>query len=297
MPRRILYLLTALLAGAFIPAQAASISCALQMGSPAANGPIITPACDQALASPITSLDWGNVISANSAINTSGTLSTVTEGDSITLTSSDNFEGLENTDLTWNGSAWVPVWAVNSATATYGGQFNSTTEAGGPPPEGVFGDDLLGVIQPQGISNANTTMTMAFTQTVSYIGFQVSDAGGVANSSFTAELIAYDSGNNVIGTYTVTDMGGGGLCPGLNNSDGPQPCNDAPLLQFYDPEDGIASVELIMSDAQGALLDTLELSPIPEPSSFALFGVGILGLLLAAKRGYFRRWSSLTARD
>jgi hypothetical protein len=84
----------------------------------------------------------------------------------------------------------------------------------------------------------------------------------------------------------------------LTDTAGPQPCNDAPYVQFNDPENNIATVELIMNDTAGALLDTLDTldvagvappNPIPEPFSAALFAIGILLVLVAAKRGHLRR--------
>jgi hypothetical protein len=83
---------------------------------------------------------------------------------------------------------------------------------------------------------------------------------------------------------------------GLGNTAGPQPCNDAPYVQFYDPSDRIASVELIMNDTAGALLDTLSIAgnPVPEPSSAGLFAIGILLVALAAKRGHLRDLRAFT---
>jgi hypothetical protein len=131
---------------------------------------------------------------------------------------------------------------------------------------------------------------LSFATTLSFVEFQVSSLQGT-NSNFAAELIAYDSGGHILGTYQVADTGGGGQCPGLGIGAGPQPCNDAPYVQFYDPEDNIASVELVMNDPTGALLDTLDVAgaATPEPSSAALFAFGILLVLLAAKRGYLSR--------
>jgi hypothetical protein len=160
----------------------------------------------------------------------------------------------------------------------------------------VLGDNLLGAVAAPGTSNVNTTVTLTFQQTLSFVEFQVSSQQGT-NSNFTAELIAYDSGHNILGTYQVVDSGGGGLCPGLTNSAGPQPCNDAPYVQFYDPEDNIASVELIMNDTAGALLDTLSIGSVPEPSSAALFAIGILLVLFAAKRGHLRRLGVLAGSN
>jgi hypothetical protein len=220
-----------------------------------------------------------------------GPLTSSINGDSFAVTSNSDFEGLDNTALAWNGSSWVPAFLVTTA-ATFAGHFDSETTVNGPPPEGLLGDNLLGAIAAPGTTNANTTVTLTFAQTLSFVEFQVSNIEGT-NSNFTAELIAYDSNGNILGTYQIADTGGGGQCPGLAIGAGPQPCNDAPFVQFYNPEDNIASVELIMNDTTGALLDTLEVAggPVPEPSSSALLAIGILLVAWAARRDRLRRRS------
>jgi hypothetical protein len=281
--RRILYLLSVVLVGTFEPAHATSVICSMQTGI---SGPFANQDCNQALTSPTSSLSWGNVLSATSGL-VPGPLSSSIGGDNFSVTSNSDFEGLDNTMLAWNGSSWVPTFLM-STVGTFGGHFNSETTPSGPPPEGVLGDKLLGAVAAPGTSNANTTVTLTFAQTLSFVEFQVSSMDGTANTNFTAELIAYDSNGHILGTYQVVDTAGGGQCAGLANTAGPQPCNDAPFVQFYDPEDNIASVELIMNDTAGALLDTLDVAgaaAVPEPSSAALFAFGILLAVWAAKRG------------
>jgi hypothetical protein len=85
-----------------------------------------------------------------------------------------------------------------------------------------------------------------------------------------------------LGTYQVSDTGGGGNCPGLSKNP-PQPCNDAALIQFYDPGNAISSVELVMlNDPSGVYIDGLDVA-VPEPSSLVLFAAGILLLGFGAK--------------
>lgn len=285
MLRRILYLLSVVLFGALEPAYATSVVCSMQLGN---SGPFSSQVCDQPLLTPTSSLSWASVLPATSGL-VPGPLSGSIDGDNFAVSSNADFEGLDNTALAWNGSAWVPAFMVTTD-ATFAGHFNSETTPPGPPPEGVLGDSLLGAIAAPGSTNPDTTVTLTFQQTLSFVEFQVTSVQGT-DSNFTAELIAYDSHGNVLGTYQVADTGGGGQCAGLANIAGPQPCNDAPYVQFYDPEDNIASVELIMNDTAGALLDTLDVAgaPVPEPSSAGLFAIGILLLLFAAKRGHLRR--------
>jgi hypothetical protein len=232
-------------------------------------------------------MSWATVLGATSGV-VSGPLTGAIDGDALTVTSTDQFQGADNTALAWNGSRWIPAGFVTTAT-TFAGHFNSETTPSGPAPEPTLGDNLLGILAPSGYSTGNTSVTLTFAQTLNYVEFQVSSrtgSGGTngSDTNFTAELVAFDSLGNVIGTYQVTDTGTGGLCPGLSNGAGPQPCDDAPFVQFYDPEDNIKSVELIMNDPTGAYIDTLEIGPIPEPSTNLLLGVGLLALVWLSKR-------------
>jgi hypothetical protein len=292
--RQILYLLSVVsvvLVGTLEPAHATSVLCSMQTGS---SGPFFSQDCNQALVTPTSALSWANVLPNTSGL-VPGPLNSVIDGDNFMVASNADFEGLDNTALAWNGSAWVPSYLVNPG-GNFAGHFNSETTPSGPPPEGVFGDNLLGAIAAPGTTNPDTTVTLTFQQTLTFVEFQVSSVQGT-NSNFTAELIAFDSGGHVLGTYQVVDTGGGGQCMGLGNTAGPQPCNDTPYVQFYDPADRIASVELIMNDTAGALLDTLSIAGpavVPEPSSAALFAIGILLVLFAAKRGHLGRLGVLT---
>jgi len=289
--RRIIYLLSVVLVGTLAPVHATTVLCSMATGNA---GPFVSQDCNQALTTPTSALSWGSVLPATSG-QVNGILNSSIGGDTFSAASNtDSFEGLDNTSLAWNGSSWVPAFLVDPGVATFGGHFNSETTTTGPPPEGVLGDNLLGAIAPNGTTNPNTIVNIAFTQALSFVEFQVSSLQGT-NSNFTAQLIAFDSNGHILGTYQVVDTGGGGLCEGLSNTAGPQPCNDAPYVQFYDPEDNIASVELIVNDTAGALLDTLDVAgvnSVPEPSSSSLFTIGILLVLFAAKRGHLRRRGS-----
>jgi hypothetical protein len=265
--RRILYLLSVVSVTALVPAHATSMICSMQMGN---TGPFFSQTCNQALNTPTSAMSWASVLPATSGM-VPDPISGSIGGDSFAVSSNAGLEGLDNTALAWNGSSWVPSFLVSPAT-TFGGHFNSETTPPGPPPEGVLGDHLLGAIANPGTTNPNTTVTLTFAQTLTFVEFQVSSLQGT-NANFTAELVAYDSSGHILGTYQVVDTGGGGQCVGLGNTAGPQPCNDAPYVQFYDPADRIASVELIMNDTAGALLDSLDVAgtAVPEPSSAVRF--------------------------
>jgi len=291
--RQILYTIPLLLIGAGGCAYAASVQCAIQTGN---SGPFVTQSCDQSLSTFTAAMSWANVLPATTGI-VSGPLSGSIDGDAVTVTSNDVFGGADNTALAWTGSSWAPAGFVTNA-ATFAGHFNSETTPTGPSPEPVLGDSLLGILAPSGPSKGNTTVTLTFAQSLNYVEFQVSartGSGGAngQNTNFTAELIAMDALGHVLGTYQVTDTGTGGLCAGLGNGAGPQPCDDAPFVQFYDAQDNIKSVELVMNDPTGAYIDTLEVGPIPEPASSLLIGIGILALVWLAKRGHFRRPGNL----
>jgi hypothetical protein len=289
--RRILYLLSVVLVGTCVPGYAASVVCSMQMGN---SGPFYSQDCNQAMLTPTSAMSWANVLPATGGL-VPGPLSSSINGDPFVIASNADFEGLDNTALAWNGSSWVPAFLMTPS-GTFGGHFNSETTPPGPAPEGVLGDNLLGAVAAPGTNNPNTTVTLTFMQTLSFVEFQVSNLQG-ANSNFTAELVAYDSNGHVLGTYQVVDTGGGGQCMGLGNTAGPQPCNNAPYVQFYDPSDRIASVELVMNDTAGALLDTLSVAgdpPVPEPSSAGLLAIGILLVAFAAKRGHLRHLGAVT---
>jgi hypothetical protein len=282
MLRQTLYLIP-LLWIALQSASASSVICTLQSGT---SGPFVTQNCNQQLAPPTGSLDWGSVLGATATPLTGGTLTTSVAGDGLVVSTSvsDSFEGADNTALVWNGNRWSPAFLVTAA-STFAGHFNSASTTTGPPPEPALGDNLLGILDT-GAAQPNTTATFTFQQTLTYVEFEVSNVQGT-NSNFSAELIAFDSSSNVLGAYLVSDTAGGGVCSGLYNANGPTPCDNAPFVQFYDPQDRIKSVELIMSDPDGAYIDTLEIaseSIAPEPSSFAILGVGLLALFWLPKR-------------
>jgi hypothetical protein len=221
------------------------------------------------------------------------TLDAAVDGDAFTIVSDDQLIRADNTALAWNGSAWLPAVFVNSSNTYVAGHFNAPSAPSSQP---QFGDNLLGALAPSGGDNGPPTITLKFATALSYVAFQVSSA---SNPNFTAQLLAFNAAGQQIGTYQVTDTGGGGLCSGLSHNP-PQPCDDAPLIQFYDPTVSIASVELVMTnDFSGVYIDELMVAPIPEPVSAGLVALGLLLMFWAAKRKQLIFWrrSVVTARD
>jgi len=261
----------------------------LQIGP---SGPITQQACNQALSNATASMNWGTVLSATSG-EVSGPVTGTVNGDQVTVTSYDQLEGAYNAGSVWSASAqaWVPAFVVTPpGTTTFAGDFGSVTNSTTPTPP--YGDNLLGILAPGGNNPGNAQVTLSFAQNLAFVEFQVT---AETNVNFTATLVAYDINHNVLGTYTVNDVGTGGVCNSLYNSP-PVVCTPtSPFVQFYDPQDNIASVELTVSDTTGAFIDTLDVSPIPEPSTFAMFGIAILALAFAAKRGKFLQFAKSTS--
>ncbi len=227
-------------------------------------------------------------------------------GVGIDVTSDQTLERADNTALAWDASTskWVMPTMANgfsSTINTFAGQFGAPScEQSGPvcqinnPPYGPdnypyqFGDPLLGAV---GSKDGDADMTFNFTQGLYGVAFEVSSKTA---ANFIATLDAYDSSGNLLGVYQVNSTGGGGVCNSLTGflTGGPTPCNDAPLIQFYDPEGRIASVVLTVNDDTGAYVDGLSMddAPLlsdtgaPEPHTAPLIGIGLICLILAGRR-------------
>jgi hypothetical protein len=307
---RSLILTTALILGIATQAAASSMVCSSAVG--ASTSFTALPSCSP-MFSPTAMLDWGSPVNGSMTGSNMGglgpatrtyaggswpealgtTLNAAVDGDAFTIVSNDQLERADNTELAWNGSGWAPALFVDGTNSYFAGHFNAPTT---PTSQPKFGDNLLGALAPSGGDNGPPTITLHFATALAYIAFQVSSA---SSANFTAELLAFNSSGVQIGTYQVSDTGGGGFCAGLAHNP-PQPCDDAPLIQFYDPSTSIASVELIMlNDDSGVFIDELMVAPIPEPVSSSLVALGLLATLWAAKYKKVKFWrkSVVTARD
>jgi hypothetical protein len=239
----------------------------------------------------------------------------------------------DNTVYTWNNGYGWWVYANQNGDpniVSYGGHFDAPSqEADGVSNSNVqvpsssayqYGDNLLTAVATVSTRTNNPGLTLTFGQNLSFVEFQVSSLSGLYNQNFVAVLTARDSHGNVIGYYAVDDRstadtlnadgtvtlngaanlaGYGGLCGGLNNPGtpiygDPTPCNDAPLIQFYDPQGRIKSVDLTVYSAVGLAINTLQINPtpppegVPEPTSARMCTPVILGLLLAVSHRKFR---------
>ncbi|MGO9262155.1 MAG: hypothetical protein ACLQU1_38515 [Bryobacteraceae bacterium] len=217
---------------------------------------------------------------------------TSADGVQIGVTTNLTLERADNTDYAWDGSAWVSPTTANGFPGinTFGGQFNAPSYDTGTAPYGPnnypyqFGDPLLGAV---GTGSSNAEMTFSFNQLLDGVAFQVSSA---TNADFIATLDAYDSSGDLLGVYQLdtNGTGVGGTCATLTNIP-PVPCNDAPVIQFYDPDGRIASVVLAVNDNTGLFVDGLSLmndppNGAPEPEPAPLIGGGLIVLALIAKR-------------
>lgn len=298
MLRRILYLISTFIVGVTLPAHASSVVCSVASGSSTvfANLPDCSP-----LFTPTGVLDWGSPIEGSltgpvgsnqyglgAALSSTypeqvgTTLNAGISGNYIQISSNDQLTRADNGELAWDSqfNAWMPASFVGAGQNYFAGNFGA---ASGPNSAAPYGDDLLGALAPSGNSQGMPTITLAFTQALQYVAFQVSSA---SQPNFNAELIAFDSNHNQIGTYMLQDTGdGGSTCAGLGITSGPTPCNTAPLIQFFDVQGRIASVELVMlTDLSGVYIDSLEVSSVPEPVSGGLTAAGLAILFWNARR-------------
>jgi hypothetical protein len=212
---------------------------------------------------------------------TSGPWSTSNQAVNITLTSPGLLQRADNTAFAWDGTQWTfPDFIANESITTFLGHFGAPATPTDTP---RFGDSLVGVI-------GNSPLTINFSSPVLSAGFRVSSK---SLSDFTATLQAFDSQNNLLGTYAIVATGLGGGCDGLGVLDpNPHPCNDAPLLAFLKNPNTpnvpqIAKLVVSTNDNNGLFIDSLFVQDVPEPAAIALVGGGLclFGLLRRRSRG------------
>lgn len=224
----------------------------------------------------------------------------------IGVTSNMILERADNTAYAWDSatSSWEtptfieigsnPFLPIN----TFAGHFNAPSYESSTAPYGPnnypywFGDPLLGAVARSSGGSSAADMTMTFSQALYGVSFEV---GSSSRSDFVATLYAYGASGNLLGVYVVNTNGTGvgGVCSGLSTlSPDPVPCNNAPVIQFDDPEGRIKSVVLTVNDTGGLFIDSMLLdvfggsdpTSTPEPATAPLIGIGLIVLALAAKR-------------
>ena len=265
------FVLTLFLGWLTASAGAAGLSCALS----APNGSVISNACvSQGQIFTTNPLDWMTSLGPATNPPVVGTWNTSNTGIGITLSSTSMMERAQNTVFAWNGSRWtLPDLVAGQTVNTFQGHFDGPDN---PEANPAFGDALIGVLGPG-------SLTINFSSPVLSAGFQISSR---MLADFTATLKAYDSQNNLLGTYSIVANGLGGVCAGLGTlNPNPTPCNDAPFLGFLGSNiPQISRLVVSTNDTSGMFLDSFYIQDIyvvPEPSMVLLFGGGlcVLGVL------------------
>ena len=238
-------------------------------------------------------LSWLSGLGAANQGLHSGPWTTSNTAINVTLSSAGLLQRSDNTAFAWDGVEWtLPSLVPGGANiSTFAGRFAAPDLPClvGPPTcnyagtdvgltGGQFGDYLVGVI-------GGAPLTISFATPVTSAGFLVSARTLL---DFTATLQAYDSQNNLIGTYAIVAGGLGGTCAGLTAfiNGMPQPCTGdnayyapAPFIGFVAPPNQlITRLVLQTTDNSGLFLDRMYFSAVPEPSTVLLTGGGF-GLL------------------
>ena len=214
-----------------------------------------------------------------------------TQGVVVDATTNMGLERADNTAYAWDAAtgSWVnpgTTYDIN----TFAGHFGAPSTPTSTP---AYGDALLGATGGSYSGSDDAQLTLNFSQTIYGIAFDVSSA---SNANFIATLDAYDTMGDLLGVYQVNtnSTNVGGTCSTLTSTPNPIPCNNAPLIQFYDPEGRVASIVLTVNDTNGLYIDELGLTTLasvwnsdpaaPDPQTATLIGGGLVFLALASKR-------------
>jgi MYXO-CTERM domain-containing protein len=239
----------------------------------------------------------------------------------VGYTNTLNPGGFSSTDYTLWGSVGATGSAGGGSTATFDAvshknhigvtaQYMATPTPSFAPTLKVFQQSPLMMLQaevvdggdfihggfPDGMTVLGNNVTSGNSGSIQLFFAQGLSAIGLDLSPFTADwganLIAYNSAGITLGTVSLT---GANLCRGTGYAG----CTSPQFIGATDPTTPIASVDIFIngngSIAIGTLLETA--SPIPEPASLSVLGVGLLGLAALGRRRRSRdpddgsRWS------
>jgi hypothetical protein len=192
-------------------------------------------------------------------------------------------------------SNWVNP--TGSHPQIYEGTFDSQPDTSGATTPGTPGDYLLG----SGAITGNTptsglpanAITISSTVPLSNFGFRIASED---YTSFDVVIQLYGLGNTPIGSpLTVSNLGGGGLCPTLAVTAGqpnPVACNTAPFVMVTSGV-GVYSFAVYTTQTTGSadnggfFLDTFsfdEETAVPEPGSLLLAGAGLASTIALIRR-------------
>jgi PEP-CTERM motif len=185
----------------------------------------------------------------------------ITSSAGLTLTAFplDNYFGAG--PITFGAITWSSTNASNQDGSVFG--YNGGYGFGS---NGFSSSVLTGVNDNFGFYGVSDTMTFAFSSPVQAVGAVLNwypDAGD------TAYISAYDASNNLLDTYTVLSTG---TNVGTPNS----------FYGFWESTADIA--KFTMTDGYIAAIGGIYSSAVPEPSTWAMMGLGFAGLAFAGYR-------------
>jgi len=185
----------------------------------------------------------------------------------------------------WNGIRWVRGSSLTPAMEGFPGHFDSASATSLSTASPTNNAQLLE-------SSSGAPLELTFLGEPAYgVWFQIASLSGV-NSLFTAEVQAFNSSGNSIGSYQLAESGSygsGGLCQSVA-ANHPMPCNDAPYVGFYDPQGRISSIYISvfnpgsLSPPIGFAIDSVLVDTVPEPAMLLMIGSGLAAIALYGRK-------------